>query len=63
MQVQKDEVNKLMEKLNIKLALEDRDLEGKMLMKVGLFIFTIICILIFRQLCVNGYQLAIHCSK
>jgi hypothetical protein len=34
MQVQKDEINKLMEKLNIKLPVEDRDLEGKALMKV-----------------------------
>jgi elongation factor 2 len=33
MQVQKDEILKLIEKLNIKLATEDRDLEGKMLMK------------------------------
>lgn len=34
MQVKKDEVAKLIEKLGIKLATEEKDLEGKPLMKV-----------------------------
>lgn len=34
MNIKKDEVNKLVEKLGIKLSHEEQDLEGKPLMKV-----------------------------
>ena len=39
MNIKKDEVAKLVEKLNIKLAHEEKDLEGKPLMKV-FFVFS-----------------------
>ena len=37
MQVKKDDIAKLLEKLQIKLPPEERDLEGKPLMKVRFF--------------------------
>lgn len=53
MNVKKDETAKLMERLNIKLSVEEKDLEGKALMKsfmrrwlpADMFIFHEICLL------------------
>ena len=61
MNIKKDKTAQLVEKLGIKLASDEKDLEGKPLMKV--FNTSFVFYLIDRSSCASGSLLEILCFK